>query len=185
MTRRLRTIVCGAAALLVTLLCGLSPHGPLLARHTTIPLSDASRADHDVVLPPGFAATVDRATSDQFVRVVADDVDRDGDIDVVASLDSLDLIVWQNDGAGHFTRLPSSSHTALQTSPPAPSVDGDPLASNEWIQNGQQRGVDLESLRARRADEPESAFSPTLCPTTVRYGPRVRSPRAPPILPAL
>jgi hypothetical protein len=185
MTRRLRTIVCGVAALLATLLCGLSPHNPLLASHTTISLSEASRADRDVVLPAGFTATVDRATSDQFVRVVAGDVDRDGDIDVVASLGSLDLIVWQNDGAGHFTRLPSSSHTALQTQPSAPSADGDTLASNEWIQNGQQRGMDLESLRARRADEPESPLSPTVRLTTNRYGPRVRSSRAPPIPPAL
>ena len=32
----------------------------------------------------------------------------DGDLDVVASLGSLDLVVWRNDGAGHFTRLASS-----------------------------------------------------------------------------
>lgn len=185
MTRRLRPTVCGIAALLVTLLCGLSPHDPLPVSHPTIPLSEASRADRDVVLPAGFTAIVDRATSDQFVRVVADDVDRDGDIDVVASLDSLDLIVWQNDGAGHFTRLPSSSHTALQTQPSAPSVDGDTLASNEWIQNDQQRGVDLASLRARRADDPESPFSPTVRLATNRRGPRVRSSRAPPFVPSL
>jgi hypothetical protein len=180
MTRQLRTTVCGAVALLVTLLCSPSPRHPLLAGHTTIPLSDASRADHDVVLPAGFAATVDRATSDQFVRVVAGDVDRDGDIDVVASLDSLDLIVWQNDGAGHFTRLPSLPHTALQRQPPAPSVDGDSLALDEWIQNDQHRGVDLESLRARSVDEPERPFSPIVRVSTNRYGPRVRSSRAPP-----
>jgi hypothetical protein len=179
MKRRLRTTVCGATALLVTLLCGLSPREPLAVR-TTILLSDTSRADHEVVLPAGFAATVDRATSDQFVRVVAGDMDRDGDIDVVASLDSLDLIVWENDGAGHFTRVPSSQHTALQTEPPAPSVDGDTLASNEWIQNDQPKGADLESLRARSAEEPGSPFSSIVRATANRYGPRVRSSRAPP-----
>ena len=38
-----------------------------------------------------------------------------------------------------FHREPSSRHTSLQAQPPAPSVDGDPLTSSEWIQNGQQR----------------------------------------------
>ena len=180
MTRQVHTTVCGAVALLVTLLCSLSPRHPLRADHATSALGDISRAAHDVVLPAGFSATVDRATSDQFVRVVAGDVDRDGDIDVVASLDSLDLIVWKNDGAGHFTRLPSSPHTALQRQPPVPSVDGDSLALDEWIQNDQHPGADLASLRARSADEPERPFSPFVRIATSRYGPRVRSSRAPP-----
>jgi len=32
------------------------------------------------------------------------DIDADGDLDLVASDGSLDLLVWSNDGTGHFTR---------------------------------------------------------------------------------
>jgi len=40
-------------------------------------------------------------------RVVAAalaDIDADGDLDLVASDGTLDLLVWSNDGSGHFTR---------------------------------------------------------------------------------
>jgi hypothetical protein len=33
------------------------------------------------------------------------DIDADGDLDLVASDGTLDLLVWSNDGSGHFTRL--------------------------------------------------------------------------------
>jgi hypothetical protein len=182
MTRGLRTAVCCAVLLLTALLCGWSPRSASSWRELTEdPLERGSRIDLAVGLPDGFTATLDRATSDQVVRVVADDVDRDGDVDVVASLDSLDLAVWKNDGAGHFTRQPSSRHLALQTQPPAPSVDGDPLTSNEWIQDGQPRGADLEPTRERRADDPEIPFSPIVRTATDLRGVRVRSTRAPPI----
>lgn len=38
------------------------------------------------------------------VAVVASDIDADGDLDLIASDGSLDLLVWINDGAGHLTR---------------------------------------------------------------------------------
>ncbi len=44
---------------------------------------------------------------DPGTRVVASalaDIDADGDLDVVAFDGSLDLLVWSNDGTGHFTR---------------------------------------------------------------------------------
>ena len=181
MTRRLRTAVCCALLLLATLFCGLKSGGSRPSGDLTAVFDPAFHADPSVVLPAGFAATIDRATSDQFVRVVADDVDRDGDIDVVASLDSLDLAVWKNDGAGHFTREPSSRHTSLQVQPPAPSVDGDPLTSSEWIQNGQQRGAAFESPSARIADDPETPFTSFVRAAIGLDGPRARSSRAPPL----
>jgi hypothetical protein len=180
-TRRLRTAVCCASLLLATLICGLSSGGSRPARDVMVAFEPSFRADASVALPAGFAATIDRATSDQFVRVVADDVDRDGDIDVVASLDSLDLAVWKNDGAGHFTRQPSSRHTSLQTQPAAPSVDSEALTSNEWIQNGQQRGAAFESLRERTADDPETPFTSVVRAAIGPDDPRAHSSRAPPL----
>jgi hypothetical protein len=178
MTRRVGAALCAVSALLVTLLSGVPPHPA--ARVHTMPIQGiALDGDRDTPLPAGFAATVDRATSDRFVRVVAGDVDRDGDIDVVASLGSLDLIVWTNDGAGHFTRLASSAHPALQNQPPAPTVDGDSLASNEWILNDLPR-AEVESLRASAIDDPASSFTALVRLATGQNGGRVRSSRAPP-----
>jgi hypothetical protein len=173
--------VCCVSLLLATLCCGLRSGVSTPSRHLTVVFDPAFRAGPAVVLPAGFAATIDRATSDQFVRVVADDVDRDGDVDVVASLDSLDLAVWKNDGTGHFTREPSSRHTSLQVQPSAPSVDGDPLTSNEWIQNGQRRGAAFESLSERTDDDPETPFTSFVRAAIGLDGPRARSSRGPPL----
>jgi hypothetical protein len=175
--------LCAVSALLLTLLCGAPPQVAVQVHTMPFP-GIAVAGDRDTPLPAGFAATVDRATSDRFVRVVAGDVDRDGDIDVVASLGSLDLIVWTNDGAGHFTRLASSSHTVLQNQPLAPTVDGDSLASNEWIQNDLPR-AEVESLRACDIDDPASPVTALVRLATSQNGGRVRSSRAPPIPRAL
>ena len=135
----------------------------------------------ETALPAGFAATVDRATRDQFVGVVAGDVDHDGDLDVVASLGSLDLAVWRNDGAGHFTRLPSGGHSTVQAQPPVPAVDGDPIGPQQWIQNRDSRGAALASRGARAADDPETPLTPAAIAAVVRFGPRARPSRAPPL----
>jgi hypothetical protein len=182
--RREASVAISAAIALLTLLCGVAPRH-VERVHTTPLLVAAAVEDRDTPLPAGFAGTVDRATSDRFVRVVAGDVDRDGDIDVVASVGSLDLMVWTNDGAGHFTRVASSPHPAFQTQPPVPAVDGQSLTSSEWIQNGQPRGADVASRRAYHSDDPETPFSPIAGNAPGRYGPRVPSSRAPPTVRAL
>ena len=40
----------------------------------------------------------------RLVSMIADDIDADGDLDVVANDGSLDLIVWTNDGTGRLSR---------------------------------------------------------------------------------
>ena len=185
MRRVLRAAGWSLTILSATLLCGRSSHRAPHVLHTALPFTSATLDEPDVVLPAGFTAAVDRATSDQFVRVVADDVDRDGDIDVVASLGSLDLIVWRNDGAGHFTRLPSSHHLAFQTQPPSPSVDGDSLTSSEWIQDDGRAGGRLAPLRPIVDAAPRAVVVARLSLVTPQSGPRVRSSRAPPLAPSL
>jgi hypothetical protein len=179
-TRRLRAAVSCATLLIVTLVGGFG-HGNTAPAPDLAEAGPAFQADSSAALPAGFTATIDHATSEQIFRVVADDVDRDGDIDVVASLDSLDLAVWKNDGAGHFTRQPSSRHTSLQTQPPAPSVNGDPLTSNEWIQNDQQRGAAFDPLRESSADNPDTPLTSFVRAAIGLDGPRARSSRAPPL----
>jgi hypothetical protein len=181
MRRRLRGVLCCATLLAAVLLGGGWRANSLPEHGLAVAISAAFSAGQDGDLPAGFALAIDRATSDQFVRVVADDFDFDGDIDVVASLGSLDLAVWKNDGAGHFTRQPPSHHTSLQTQPPAPSVDGDPLASNEWIQNGQPRGAAYESHRSCCADDFERPFACFVRDAIDFDASHASSSRAPPI----
>jgi hypothetical protein len=49
--------------------------------------------------------------------VVQSDVDHDGDLDLVASTSSGELLVWINDGHGHFTRQPAARTSALSGDP--------------------------------------------------------------------
>jgi hypothetical protein len=174
--------VCCATLVAAALLGGRWHANSRADRGLAIAINATFSAGHDSGLPAGFAATIDRATTNQFVRIVADDFDFDGDIDVVASLDSLDLAVWKNDGAGHFTRQPPSHHTSLQTQPPAPSVDGDPLTSNEWVQNGQPRGAAYESQRPCSADISERPFACFVRAAISPDASRASLSRAPPVV---
>ena len=182
MTRRVGAALCAVSASW-SRSCGRAA-APCRSVHT-MPFSGiAVDGERDTPLPAGFAATVDRATSDRFVRVVADDVDRDGDIDVVASLGSLDLIVWTNDGAGHFTRLASSSHTALQNQPLAPPW----TAIRSRRTNGSRttcHGLRSNRCARVRIDDPASPVTALVRLATGQNGGRVRSSRAPPIPRAL
>jgi hypothetical protein len=57
--------------------------------------------------PPRRQTALQLPGIDPGTRVVAAalaDIDADGDLDVVAFDGSLDLLVWSNDGTGHFTR---------------------------------------------------------------------------------
>jgi hypothetical protein len=182
MTRLTRRALGLLTVLGAVLLCGASAPHALPTSHPAAALfSPNPGVDRTVALPDGFAAAVDRATSAQFVSVVADDVDQDGDLDVVASVGSLDLLVWQNDGAGHFTRLPASQRRAFQTQPPPPAVDGDSIASNEWIQNDDRDAVGLPPLRAIVDATPRTPPIPAISLVRPQSGPRARSSRAPPL----
>jgi hypothetical protein len=93
------------AALTALVCAGWIPvHGKTIGR--SVELSGRSTSDASVwaaalpnvltamTVPPGW----------QLVSMIADDIDADGDLDVVANDGSLDLIVWINDGTGRLSR---------------------------------------------------------------------------------
>jgi hypothetical protein len=100
-----------------------------------------TRADAESSLPPGLSLPDDRGALTHIVRIVAADIDDDGDLDVIENDGSLELTVWENDGAGHLTKKrPVQSH-GWQVDTPAPSWDGRGTSMMLWVQN------DAPSLR--------------------------------------
>jgi hypothetical protein len=57
------------------------------------------------------------------VAAVAVDFDHDGDLDIIATDEALDLLVWVNDGRDHLTRRPPARTTGWQTDVPPPRLD--------------------------------------------------------------
>ena len=97
------------------------------------PAGAATRA-----LPTGFASSIDAADR-PLTSIVVADIDADGDADVVATDEALNLFVWINDGTGRLTRQRPSPARPASTDgerpgvergipAPAPSVPSDPSA---------------------------------------------------------
>src|SRR5881394_355264 len=59
----------------------------------------------------------------QFIGVVAADIDRDGDIDVIATTGRR-LTIWVNDGNGHLTSQRPSSGPGIDARAPASTFRG-------------------------------------------------------------
>jgi len=81
-----------------------------------------------------FERTVARRYHIEFRKVVAADVDRDGDIDVVAATDR-GFIVWLNDGAGHLTSQPPARRPAVDGTASGASWDGRDAHVDDPLQN--------------------------------------------------
>ena len=70
------------------------------------------------VEPASFRWLVANRYHVEFSHVVAADIDRDGDIDVIATTDHT-FTVWVNDGAGHLTSQRPTAGPALDGQRPA------------------------------------------------------------------
>lgn len=81
-----------------------------------------------------FARALDRQFDVKLRRVVATDIDRDGDLDIVASTDR-GFMVWVNDGAGRLTSQ-SPRH--------APVVDGGAPADT-WHRGRSHRDLTVQN----------------------------------------
>ena len=103
-----------------------------------------------------FERIVARRYHIEFRKVVAADVDRDGDVDVVAATDR-GFIVWLNDGAGHLTSQPPAQR---------PSVDGSASGAS-W--HGRDAHVD-DPLQNDLPSTPLPGFYTHAPPPLVRAG---------------
>jgi len=76
--------------------------------------------------PVGIPADLTNAPDDLeggLVAAVRADIDADGDLDLVATDRALNLLVWVNDGSGHFTRERPRRAAGVSTSAPAPTLE--------------------------------------------------------------
>ena len=112
------------------------------------------------------------------VALVAFDIDGDGDLDVVGSDGSLELFVWENDGAGHLARKYPQRSNGWRADVPGPTFHDQLGTSHAVAQNhGPSARMDQRAEsgapNAYRLRVPESSDAR-------RHMVRTRTPRAPP-----
>jgi hypothetical protein len=127
-----------------------------------------------------FARAVDRQFDVQLRRVVATDIDRDGDLDIVAATDR-GFMVWVNDGAGRLTSQPPTHAPVVDGGVPADTWHRGPSHRDWTVQN------DSRSSRAATAyahAPPLAAARTALVEARFLHGDAANSPstpRAPPL----
>jgi hypothetical protein len=85
------------------------------ARAATLPANAEVHAGQ-CVAATAFRQLVSARYQVEFQQVVATDIDRDGDIDVLATTDR-SFTVWINDGAGHLTSSRTASGPSIERQP--------------------------------------------------------------------
>jgi hypothetical protein len=129
---------------------------------------------------PAFESAVARRYHVSFHRILAADVDRDGDIDVIATTDR-DLVVWVNDGAGHLTSQTVAAPPVLNSARHAATSDDGATHRDESIQDD----VPSASISAERIHGPPDGIAAHLLAVpqfTLLARPFSSSaPRAPPV----
>jgi hypothetical protein len=111
----LAAVVAAIAAVCVTSTAGRAAGVPAPADSSLGPAAGIA------ALPPELSAPI--AASGRVVSAIAADIDADGDLDVIATDGSLNLMVWVNDGEGHLTPQHPRRSTAWDAEPPSPSLD--------------------------------------------------------------
>ena len=149
------------------------------AHAATLPAHAEVRAGR-CVAATAFQQLVTARYHVEFRQVVATDIDRDGDIDVLATTDR-SFTVWINDGAGHLTSQRPAAGPSIEQRPwsntfrgqdgrPDPSVNADVPTFAVLTPRAHAPPVFASSRRTRRA---ASAFSFFLIASS--------APRAPPL----
>ncbi len=100
-----------------TVFAALSPLSASPAEAASLPAHADVRAGR-CVEPASFRWLVASRYQVEFTTVVATDIDRDGDLDIVATTDR-SFTVWLNDGTGHLTSQRPSNAPAIEPRAPA------------------------------------------------------------------
>lgn len=132
-TRRLRLGLTAVLSALVWCAVASAPG----ASGLTLADDGGARLDRPTLgaaLPSGLQLPT-AAGARHLVSLVAADIDRDGDLDVVAADSSLELFVWTNDGSGHLVRVEPRESRGWQSGPESPSVEGRRRVAFVTIQN--------------------------------------------------
>lgn len=174
----------------------------VIALRVRVPIVVAMAAAAVCVATPARAATlasgavirsdrtVDVATFSRFIearfsvvlrRVIAADIDRDGDVDILAATDR-GFFVWLNDGAGHLTAQSAKRKAGIDGTALGDTWREDASRDEETVQN------DLPSpkLPSGYAHAPPAPLRQSATPST--FTPHrdpsrgTRTPRAPPAI---
>jgi hypothetical protein len=134
-----------------------------------------SSGRHDISI--ALSGSADDIRLDASVSALIEgDFDHDGDLDLLATTPSGDILLWVNDGHGRFTRQEPSPRRALAGDPVLASI-ADPsitvVTADGWV---------LESpVRAHRAVVLRSIRPPTIVGVISRDRQLVPALRAPPV----
>jgi hypothetical protein len=147
---------------------------PRAAAAGSVPAGSVVRVDR-AIDAAAFARTIFARYHVVLRRVVAADIDRDGDLDVVAATDC-GFLVWVNDGSGRLTSQPPKPTGALDGHAPADTWSGDPARHDETIPNDPP-STPLPTTHAHGPPHSPSATLSNL--TTVRRPAADRNPHTP------
>jgi hypothetical protein len=109
------------------------------------------------------------------VALVEEDIDHDGDLDLVTTTTSGDVVIWDNDGHGHFTPKERSQTRGFSSDQRLFGGAGDDLASTGVTSPANNGGACVRETPVAEQIRPPCAFSPFDAPRFL-----LRTPRAPP-----
>jgi hypothetical protein len=132
-----------------------------------------------LTLPAGFSDAVDAATAQRFQHVATFDVDNDGDLDIAANVGTLELLVWENQGGGHFSLISPRRGAVFQAEPPGPAL-GDGADSTQWLKHDNRPWSPIERLDPGVDERVDRVLFTRARSLTERLGLSVQTPRAPP-----
>ena len=117
----------------------------------------------------------------QLVSMIADDIDADGDLDVVANDGSLDLIVWINDGTGRLSRQEGRKPSSLPEKMTGPGLSDHPTRSQALAQTPSSVLQIYPSIESCLPNESRARWTGSPDPLALHFI-STRSPRGPPLV---
>ena len=113
--------------------CACALIGVIPAQAAGVPAGARIRIDRTFDVP-AFERAVARRYHVRFHKIVAADIDRDGDLDVVGTTD-LGFVFWVNDGQGHLTSQTPTRSPLLDSTAAATMWSGRDAGRDVSIQN--------------------------------------------------